>query len=63
MKFVNLFLVGYVILVIAGAIALSKSGILGRMSPIWIVVLALAVVGVGIMTAVSSGKPTGPTVQ
>lgn len=63
MKFVNLFLVGYVILVIAGAIALGKSGMLHRMSPIWIVVLALGVIGVGIMMAVSSGKPTGPTVQ
>ena len=60
MKFVNLFLVGYVILVIAGAIALGKSGMLQRMSPIWIVVLALAAIGVGIMMAVSSGKPTTP---
>lgn len=63
MKFVNLFLVGYVILVIAGTIALAKSGVFSRMSPIWILVLALAVIGVGIMMAVSSGKPTGPTVQ
>lgn len=58
MKFVHLFLVGYVILVIAAAIGLWKSGVLQRMSAIWIVVLALAAIGVGIMMAVSSGKPT-----
>ncbi len=63
MKFVHLFLVGYVIFVIAAAIGLAKSGMLHRMSVTWIVVLALAAVGVGIMMAVSSGKPTGPSVQ
>lgn len=63
MKFINLFLVGYVIVVIAGGIALWKTGVLQRLSPIWIVVAVLLVIGGGIMMAVSSGKPTGPTVS
>jgi hypothetical protein len=63
MKFVNLYLVGYVILVIAAAIGMAKAGIWQHMSPIWIVVSVLAAIGVGIMMAVGSGKPTGPTVQ
>lgn len=62
MKFVNLYLVGYVVLLIAGVIALWKTGVLQRMSPIWIVVLVLVAIGVGLMMAVSSGKPTGPTI-
>ena len=62
MKFVNLYLVGYVVLVMAAIIGLWKTGILQRLSPMWIVVMVLAAIGVGIMMAVSSGKPTGPTI-
>lgn len=63
MKFVNLFLVGYIVLVIAGVIALYKAGVLQHMSGMWIFIGVLAVIGVGIMMAVASGKPTGPTVS
>lgn len=58
MKFVDLYLVGYVLLVIAGIVALWKTGVLQRMSPIWIFVGILAAVGIGIMLAVRSGKPS-----
>lgn len=58
MKFVDLYLVGYVLLVIAAIVALWKTGVLQRMSPIWIVVGILAAVGIGIMLAVRSGKPS-----
>ncbi len=58
MRFIHLFLAGYVILAIGGVIALWQLGILSRVAPIWIVVGALAVIGVGIMASVSSGKPT-----
>lgn len=58
MKFVDLYLVGYVLIVIAAVIALWKTGVLQRMSPIWIVVAVLAAIGVGIMLAVRSGKPS-----
>lgn len=57
MRFIHLFLAGYVILAIGGVIALWQLGILSRVAPIWIVVGALAVIGVGIMASVSSGKP------
>ena len=63
MKFVNIYLIGYVILVVAAAIGLGKAGVLQHMQPIWIVVSVLAVIGIGIMMSVKSGKPTGPTVQ
>ena len=57
MRFINLFLVGYAVLVIGAGIALWQLGVLSRVAPVWIVVGTLAVIGVGIMLAVSSGKP------
>lgn len=63
MRFINLFLVGYALLVIGGGIALWQLGVLSRMSPIWIVVGTLVAVGVGIMLAVFSGKPAVTEVQ
>ena len=57
MRFIHLFLVGYAILAIGGAIALWQLGVFSRVAPVWIVVGALAVIGIGIMAAVSSGKP------
>ena len=57
MRFINLFLVGYVVLMVGIGIALWQSGILARLSAVWIVVGVLVAVGVGIMLAVSSGKP------
>jgi len=58
MRFVDLFLVGYFIVVIAAVIGLWKAGILQRMSPVWIVVSVLAAIGIGLMVAVKSGKPS-----
>jgi hypothetical protein len=58
MKFINLFLVGYFILVLGACLALWQAGVLSRVAPIWIGVGVLVAVGLGIMLAVSSGKPT-----
>lgn len=57
MKFINLYLVGYVILVVGVALALWQSGLLARISPIWIGIGAIVAVGLGIMLSVSAGKP------
>ena len=57
MKFVNLYLVGYLVLAVGVALALWQSGLLNRVSPIWITIGVIVVAGLGIMTAVSSGKP------
>lgn len=58
MRTIHLFLVGYFVLVLGIGVALWQLGVLGRVSPVWIVVAALMAVGVGIMMAVSSGKST-----
>ena len=57
MRFIHLFLVGYVVLVLGLGLGLWQTGVLSRISPVWIVVGALVATGVGIMMAVSSGKP------
>ena len=59
MRFINMYLIGYFILIIGICLALWQSGVLDSVAPIWIGIGALVAVGVGIMMAVSSGKPTG----
>jgi hypothetical protein len=57
MKFIHLFLVGYFVLVIGVTMALWQTGVLKSLSPIWIAIGVIVAVGLGIMMAVSSGKP------
>ncbi len=57
MRFVNLYLIGYFILMLGAGLALWYAGILSRLSPIWTVIFILIALGLGIMLAVSSGKP------
>ncbi len=59
MQFINLFLVGYAVMVLGVAIGLWQTGVLTRIAPVWIGVGALVAIGIGVMMAVSSGKPTG----
>lgn len=57
MKYVNIYLVGYFLLVIGAALALWQSGVLDAVAPIWIGIGLIIALGLGIMLAVSSGKP------
>jgi hypothetical protein len=58
MRFIHLFLIGYFVLVLGVGLAMWQTGLLSRVAPIWIGIGALVAIGVGIMMAVSSGKPT-----
>ena len=58
MRFIHLVLFGYVVLILGIGLALGQTGVLGRMSPIWIGIGGLVAVGIGIMMSVSSGRPT-----
>jgi hypothetical protein len=58
MRFIHLFLAGYVILILGVGLALWQTGVLSRVAPIWLAIGALISIGLGIMLAVSSGKPT-----
>jgi len=57
MRFIHLYLVGYFVLVVGAVLALWQSGVLARVSPIWIAIGLVIAIGLGIMLAVSSGKP------
>lgn len=57
MKFINMFMIGYFVLVIGVTMALWQTGVLQHMAPIWIAIGVIVAVGLGIMMSVSSGKP------
>jgi hypothetical protein len=57
MKFINMYLVGYVILVVGIALALWQTGLLEHVSGMWLAIGIIIAVGLGIMFSVSSGKP------
>ena len=58
MRFIHLYLIGYFVLVVGAVLALWQSGMLARVSGIWLAIGAIVALGLGIMLAVSAGKPT-----
>jgi hypothetical protein len=58
MRFIHLYLIGYFVLVIGAGLALWQAGLLHRISAIWILIAALIVVGLGVVLAVTSVRPT-----
>jgi hypothetical protein len=64
MKFINMYLVGYLILIIGICLALWQGGVMDDIGGTWLGIGAVVAIGIGIMMAVSSGKPSGtPTVR
>jgi hypothetical protein len=57
MRFVHLYLVGYFILVLGALAALWYGGVLQRISATWILIGLVIAVGLGVMLAISAGKP------
>jgi hypothetical protein len=57
MRFVHVYLIGYFILVLGALAALWYGGVLQQLSPVWIVIGLVIAAGLGIMLAISAGKP------
>jgi len=57
-RFIHLYLIGYFVLVIGAGLALWQAGALARVSAAWLAISALIVVGLGVILAVTSGRPT-----
>jgi hypothetical protein len=57
MRFINMYLIGYFILLIGALAALWYGGVLSQVSPVWVVIGLVIAVGLGIMLSVSGGKP------
>jgi hypothetical protein len=58
MRFIHLYLIGYFVLVFGAGLALWQAGAFHRLPAIWILISALIVVGLGIVLAVTSVRPT-----
>ena len=58
MRFIHIYLIGYFILIAGAGLALWQAGILARLSPLWLLITALIVVGLGLLLAVTSVRPT-----
>jgi hypothetical protein len=57
MRFVNFYLIGYFLLVIGALAALWYGGALRQISAVWILIGLIIAIGLGIMLAISAGKP------
>jgi hypothetical protein len=57
MRFVNIYLIGYFLLVIGALAALWYGGVLRHLSAGWVLIGLIIAVGLGIMLAISAGKP------
>jgi len=57
MRFINLYLIGYFILLLGALAALWYGGVLSHVSPVWVVIGLVIAVGLGIMLSVTGGKP------
>jgi hypothetical protein len=58
MRFIHLYLVGYFVLVLGAGLALWQAGVLARLSPIWLLITAIIVVGLGLLLAATSTRTT-----
>lgn len=58
MRFIHLYLIGYFVLVIGAGLALWQAGVVQRMPATWLGITALVVIGLGIILAVTSVRPT-----
>jgi hypothetical protein len=58
MRFIHLYLVGYFLLVIGAGLALWQAGVVERVPASWVAIAALLAIGLGIILAVTSARPT-----
>ena len=56
MRFINLYLVGWILFVLGVGLGLWKAGL--HVAPAWIGIGIVVAIGIGLMLSVSSGKPT-----
>ncbi len=58
MRFIQVYLIGYFVLVAGALMALWHAGVLARVGALWIAIGVIIALGLGIMLAVTAGKPT-----
>lgn len=64
MKWAGAYFIGYILLVAGILAALVKTGLLQGVSPIWIAIAALILLGVGVMISIAnSGKKESISIE
>jgi hypothetical protein len=58
MRFIHLYLIGYFVLLIGAGLALWQAGVLARVPSIWLLIAVIIAVGLGLLLAVTSVRPT-----
>jgi hypothetical protein len=58
MRFLTIYLIGYFVLLAGAGLALWQSGILNHIPGVWLAIATLIAIGLGIMLAVVSGRPS-----
>lgn len=58
MRFIHLYLIGYFALVIGAGLALWQAGVLSRVGGGWSALAVLIAVGLGLLLAATSARPT-----
>jgi hypothetical protein len=56
-RFIHLYLIGYFVLILGAGLALWQAGVLARIGAMWGGIAILIAIGLGIMLAVTAGKP------
>ena len=57
MRFIQLYLFAYFVLVLGAGLALLQAGILTRVNPVWVMIGSALVVGLAVLLALSAEKP------
>ena len=57
MRFIQLYLFAYFVLVLGAGLALLQAGILTRVNPVWVLIGSALVVGFAVLLALSAEKP------
>jgi hypothetical protein len=57
-RFIHAYLISYFILVVGATLALWQAGVLARVPGGWILISAIIIVGLGILLAATSVRPT-----
>jgi hypothetical protein len=57
-RFIHIYLIGYFILLLGASLALWQAGVWARIPGVWLAISAIIAVGLGIILAVTSARPT-----
>jgi hypothetical protein len=58
MRFIHLYLIGYFLLLAGAGLALWEAGLFAHVSAIWALIAVFIAVGLGVLLAVTSIRPT-----